>query len=140
VVANVGTPGCLCLFSVAFGLARLHSELAVKTGVLMRYAFIFGLGCLIAAVLSLMPNSSHGLGTGANSYDFKAFGWPVEVWSRTTHTYRTVEILSPSERKVEEVHYPTKYAIKWAQAGALLAGAVSISFVVALCILPKKDR
>jgi hypothetical protein len=100
----------------------------------MRYTLtILGLAVLITGVASLAHNSSHGLGTGANSTDFKSFGWPVEVWSRTEHIYQTVTF-SPGQRKIETVHYPTRYSVTWMNAGMIFAGAVAVSYVLALCI------
>ena len=106
----------------------------------MRYTLsILGLAILITGALSLVRNSSHGLGTGANSWDVKSFGWPVEVWSRTVHTYRTVDY-SDGKREVKEVRYPTKYSVRWLQAGLLFAGALAVSYIFVLCVFPQKDE
>jgi hypothetical protein len=106
----------------------------------MRYTLvIYALAILIAGGLCLVGNSSHGLGTGANYWDFRSFGWPVEIWSRTKHTYQTLTI-SPGERKVERVDYPTQYSVKWVNAGMVFGGALGVSFLLSMCIPRPKDR
>jgi hypothetical protein len=100
---------------------------------------ILGLAALIAAAVSMIHNSSHGLGTGANSWDHRSFGWPVEIWSRTEHVYRTVTI-SPGGRKVETVRYPTRYSVRWTNAVLVLAGALAAGYAVSVWVLPSKGN
>lgn len=106
----------------------------------MRYTLnVFALAVLVAGGLCLVHNDSHGLGTGANGWDFKSYGWPVEVWSQTDHTYQTVTILA-GQRKVERIDYPRGYSVNWVNAGMVFGGAVILSYLLALCILPSKAR
>jgi hypothetical protein len=106
----------------------------------MRYTLcVLGLAFLIGGVASLVRNSSHGLGTGANSWDFRSFGWPVEVWSLAEHTYQTVTV-SPGQRKVETVRYPTRYSVKWLNAGMVFAGAVATSYAIGLFVFPSRHK
>ncbi len=100
---------------------------------------IFGLAVLITGAVSMIHNSSHGLGTGANSWDFRSFGWPVEIWSRTEHVYQTVTI-SPGERKVETVRYPTRYSVRWMNAGLVFAGAVAAGYALSVWVFPPKGN
>lgn len=94
---------------------------------------IFALALLMAGVLCVVQNSSHGLGTGANEWNYKSFGWPVEIWSRTTHTYTTLTI-SPEGRKVERTNYPTRYSVKWLSAGIGVGAAFGVSWLITLWI------
>jgi hypothetical protein len=115
-------------------------KLAVIAAQFIRGIFgIVGVALLVAAALSLPPYSSHGLGTGADEWDTQSFGWPVEIWSRKTHTYRTVEI-SPENGKVQETHYPTQYSIKWEQACLVFGGAVMVSTAVFLSLRYARAR
>jgi len=98
---------------------------------------IFGLAVLITGAVSIIHNSSHGLGTGANSWDFRSFGWPVEIWSRTEQVYQTVTI-SPAERKVETVRYPTRYSVRWMNAGLVFTGAVAAGYVLTMWVFRAK--
>src|SRR2546427_5899326 len=94
---------------------------------------IFSVALILAGVLSLPLRSSSGLGTGANEWDNQSFGWPLEVWSRRTHTYRTLSV-SPGIRVVEEIHYPTQYSVRCARAGLLFGGTVAVSSIAFLSL------
>lgn len=104
-----------------------------------RPLIILGLAALVLVAASLVPNSSHGLGTGSNSWDFRSFGWPVETWSRTEHVYQTVAV-SPDERRVETVHYPTRYSVRWVNAGTVFAGAIVACYAFSMWMFPSKDN
>src|ERR1043166_7431512 len=105
----------------------------------MRYTLsILGLAFLITGTMSLVHNSAHYLGTGANSWDFRSFGWPVEVWSRTEHIYQSV-VVSSGESKTETEHYPTRYSVRWMNAGIIFAGALAASSALVLCLFPPRN-
>jgi hypothetical protein len=106
----------------------------------MRHAiWILGLAICFTVLLSLPPRSGHALGTGANEWDTQTFGWPVEIWSRTKHTYRTTEI-SPEGRKDQEIRYPTHYSVRWTQVSMLFGGAVIVSCPLVLLIRQARAR
>jgi hypothetical protein len=107
-------------------------RLAVKkAGFMFKALSILALAALLSAVLFLIPNSSHGLGTGANNWDFKSFGWPVEVWSRSVHSY------SGPDSKAW-VPQSKQYSIEWKAVAMIVAAAVGASAVFVLCTFPSK--
>lgn len=91
------------------------------------------LAALITGAASLVSNSGHALGTGANDWDFRSFGWPVEIWSRTKHTYQTVTVTGMDVKR-ETIEYPTKYSVNWTNAGLVYGGALFLCHLVGLWV------
>jgi hypothetical protein len=109
-------------------------SLAVTKARFMRYTLgILGIAILLSAVLFLVPNSSHGLGTGANNWDFKSFGWPVEVWSKSVHTYRGPE-------SKDWIQQSKRYSVEWKTVGMIFPAAVGVSALLVLCIFPPRGK
>ncbi len=94
---------------------------------------ILGMAMLLSAVLFLIPNSSHGLGTGANNWDFRSFGWPVEVWSRSVHSYR-----GPGSK--EWVPESKRYSVQWTAVAMVVPAALAASALCVLCTFHSKAK
>ncbi len=95
---------------------------------------VVGLALVLTAALSLPLYDFHDLGLGANDWNTQSFGWPVAIWSRTVHTYQTVTILSSGERKVQEIHDPNQYSIRWGSASGVFGGALVVSSVCCFAV------
>src|SRR5581483_7643263 len=117
-----------CVF-LAFSLTAIQK---------MRHTiWILGVAILLTAVLSLPHYSGHALAAGANEWKFQSFGWPVEIWSRYAHTYRSYE---PSPGVYKEIYYPTEYSVMWTRASLLFATAVGVASVSLLSLRHVRKR
>ncbi len=73
-----------------------------------------------------MPRStSHGLGTGSNNWDIKSYGWPMEIWAKSVHTYRA----QGSDRWVVVSQH---YSVNWREAAMLYATTIPVALGVVI--------
>ena len=87
----------------------------------MRYLLsALAVAVLLMLALSVPPATSHGLGTGSNNWDMKSYGWPLEVWSRSVHTYR-------AQDSNEWIVVSRKYSVHWGETAVLYASLVPVA-------------
>jgi hypothetical protein len=100
---------------------RANDGLEVRD-IAMRYLLpTFGLAVLLALSLSLPIASSHGLGTGANTWETASHGWPMEIWSTSVHRY-----CKPNSK--EWVVISRQCSVHWKEAALLFSGIVPVAF------------